>query len=95
MNAINTFSFTTRAQYLEFVAEWKAQHAALIVSIRQAKLAIKASQRDNSNGIHAAYRTIRNLRDEIINSANLRTEAKVEANRQYHVEQAAQLVAVA
>lgn len=92
MNAINTFSFTTRAEYLDFKAAWSEQYIGLVNAIRQAKLDLKECHRNNQN-TYATYKTLREHRQDIVDSANLKAEAKVEANRQYHAEHAVAVAA--
>lgn len=92
MNAINTFSFTTRAEYLEFKAAWSSQYAALVDAIRQAKLNLKECHRNKQNTF-ATYKALRELRQDIVDAANLKREAKVEANRQYQAEHAVAVAA--
>lgn len=95
MNAINTITFTTRTEYKAWVAAWKQDHAGIIRDIRKAKLAIKASQRNGSQGIYKAYSDLRSLHGDLSNSLSIRAEAKVEANRQYLAEKATQVAVAA
>lgn len=95
MNAINTINFTTRTEYKNWVAAWKQDHAGIIRDIRKAKLAIKASQRDGSQGIMKAYRDLNSLHGDLHSSLSIRAEAKVEANRQYHAEKALEVAVAA
>jgi hypothetical protein len=82
MNAI-TINFTTRATYLEFKAEWSAQYKDTVNAIRQAKLDLKECHRKNQD-TYATHKALRELRQDIVDLAALKAEAKVEANRQYH-----------
>lgn len=85
MNALNTFNFNTRATYIEFTTEWKAQHAQLILDIRAAKIAIKNADRANEN-TWKHYSNLWEKRRDILDSLALRQAAKVEAQRQYLAE---------
>lgn len=87
MNALNSINFTSRATYLEFVAEWKAQHAQLILDIRATKIAIKEDSRANASP-YKNLSLIYTLRRDIEASEALRATAKVEAQRQYLAEKA-------
>lgn len=79
-----TFTFTTREQYLAFVAQWKADYQQLSNEIRAAKLAYKAAQRsDVYRDIIKALGTILILKADARAAINLRHSAKEEAQRQY------------
>jgi predicted secreted protein len=93
MNTI-TINFTTRATYLEFKAEWSAQYQATVEAIRQDKLALKECHRKNQNTF-ATYKDLRELRQDIVDLAAIKAEAKVEANRQYQAENAAPVAVAA
>ena len=85
MNAQNTFNFNTRATYVEFTAEWKAQHAQLILDIRAAKNAIKNAMRANDVK-WKNYSDLYQKRNDIVEHLAIRAAAKVEAQRQYLAE---------
>lgn len=96
MNVLNTITFTSRATYIQFVSDWKAQHAQLIVDIRAAKIAIKETNRAidggrNISSVWSAYSNLRKLRGDIGSSEALRASAKVEAQQQYLAEHAVEL----
>jgi hypothetical protein len=85
MNALNTITFTTRATYIDFVIEWKTQHAQLILDIRAAKNAIKNANREG-NVQWKHYSELNQKRRDIQDSLALRAAAKIEAQLQYLAE---------
>jgi hypothetical protein len=92
MNALNTFNFTNRATYIEFTAEWKAQHAQLILDIRAAKNEIKNN--DRAGKVQwKPYGELNQKRRDIQDSLALRKAAKIEAQRQYLAEREAAVAA--
>jgi hypothetical protein len=92
MNALN-ITFTDRATYKAWTAEWKANHAKLLTDIRAAKHEIKNANRDINGGrnvgrVWTAYSTLRQLHNDLYESLATRAKAKAEAQRQYLAEKA-------
>lgn len=85
MNAQNTITFTSRATYIEFTAQWKAEHAQMILDIRANKNEIKNNNRAGTIQ-WKPYGELNRLRREIQESLALRAAAKIEAQRQYLAE---------
>ena len=82
-----TFTFTTRASYLVYVADWKQRYADQSAKQRQLKLAIREQMKaDNSLAFRQAYKEQyayiagTALANKLIDE---RHASKVEAQKQY------------
>lgn len=75
------FTFTNRAEYLEFVRDWKERYAELSKNIRLTKKQIKTESREK--GHTYLWYDLRNQKDQARNMISERHSSKVEAARQY------------
>ena len=79
---MTNFNFTNRAEYLVWVANWKAEYADLSVRIREAKKTISEIQKSGSSA-SSKMRTRQYMRKQATNYLEQRALAKVEAQTQY------------
>lgn len=76
-------TFNSRATYLEFRAEWKAEYKQLSTDIREAKIAIKNSQRESGSTPFQVYSKLRSSHRRANEMLELLVEAKKKAQEQY------------
>jgi len=79
----NVLTFNSRATYLEFRAEWKAEYKQVSANIREAKIAIKNSQRESGNTPFQVYHKLRSSQRRANEMLELLIEAKKKAQKQY------------
>lgn len=73
--------FENRNQYLEAVAQWKAEYKDLSARIRAIKHQIANESREQ--GYTYAWTKLANARDEANRMIGVRHQSKVDANEQY------------
>lgn len=86
-----TFTFNSRDSYKAYKAQWSKEYQNLSVKIREAKMAVRVSNRAFSlarpqrdlNEIHDAYSDLRMLKKYIKEALDSRAASKIEAQRQY------------
>lgn len=86
-----TFTFNSRDSYKAYKAQWSREYQDLSVKIREAKMAVRVSNRAFSlarsprylNEIHDAYSDLRMLKKYIKEALDSRAASKIEAQRQY------------
>jgi len=79
----NVLTFNSRATYLEFRAEWKAEYKQVSANIREAKIAIKNSQRESGNTPFQVYYRLRGAQRRANEMLELLAVAKKLAQVQY------------
>ena len=82
---MNTINFNSRETYLAWRAEWKISYRANSVLIRGLKISIKNQQRTSGSANYSDYAQLRKavaLANELL---ALRSESKLEAERQYQM----------
>lgn len=75
-----TFTFTSRASYLDYRAAWKAEYKQLSKDIRTAKLEFKNAQRE---GRYVSHWALRGMQERATMMLAERAASKIEAQRQY------------
>jgi hypothetical protein len=83
-----TFTFTTKEQYLEFVADWKHDYAKLSADIREGKKEMRETMR-NRQYAGGTQNWLRSSAAEATDMIAMRKAAKVEAQKQYLAAKAA------
>lgn len=77
---MTTFTFTDRASYLAYRAEWKAEYRELSEEIRETRRAIKTSSGDRRSVLQSEKARLRKQANRMMMSL---AAAKEEAQRQY------------
>jgi small-conductance mechanosensitive channel len=76
---MKTFTFNTKATYLAYRSNWKAQYKQLSANIREQKAYIRSQSTPSSED----YYTLRCMKDKATASIEELKEARAEAQRQY------------
>ena len=76
------FAFTTREEYLEETAAWKAEYKELSKRIRQCKLERKPKNRKDGEQDYQVQYRLNTLKEQARMMLQMRKQAKKEAGRQ-------------